>query len=138
MILCNGLIRHLLQNLKKKDKIYLFCRSRNEKSVKFMYRDKKRIKIIPFNENSYLHDEKLLAKYEISKANSIIENVKLKKKINFIKIGFENYHKTKNLNSDKSFPWPCDIVFYKQFNILSLILILASLILLIFKNMILT
>ena len=51
MILCNGLIRHLLQSLEKTDNIYLFCRSRNEKSVKFMYRDKKRIKIIPFNEN---------------------------------------------------------------------------------------
>ena len=38
-------------------------------------------------------------------------------KVNFIKIGFENYHKTKELNPDKNFPWPCDIVFYKQFNV---------------------
>ena len=117
LILCNGLIRHLLKKKYRKNKIYIFCRSRHLKSVNFMYRDQKRIKIIPFNEHPQLKDEKLLAKYEINKAKNIIEKIKLKKKINFIKIGFENYHKTKNLNPDKSFPWPCDIVFYKQFNI---------------------
>ena len=117
MILCNGLIRYLLRNKYKKNKVYIFCRSRHLKSVNFMYRDQKRIKIIPFNENPKLKDEKLLAKYETNKARNIIKKVKLKKKINFISIGFENYHKTKNLNPDKSFPWPCDIVFYKQFNI---------------------
>ena len=117
MILCNGLIRYLLKKKYRKNKIYIFCRSRHLKSVNFMYRDQKRIKIIPFNENPYLNDEKLLAKYETYKVRKIIEKVKLKKKINFISIGFENYHKTKELNPDKSFPWPCDIVFYKQFNI---------------------
>ena len=61
--------------------------------------------------------KKLLVKYEINKARNIIKKIKSKKKINFISIGFENYHKTQRLNPDKSFPWPCDIVFYKQFNI---------------------
>ena len=70
MILCNGLIRYLLKN-KNKNKIYIFCRSRHLKSVKFMYRDEKRIKIIPFNENPKLKDEKLLAKYEVNKAINI-------------------------------------------------------------------
>ncbi len=117
MILCNGLIRYLLKKKYKKNKIFIFCRSRNLKSVNFMYRDEKRIKIIPFNESLKLNDEKLLAKYEIDKVRNIIEKIKLKKKINFIKIGFENYHRIKETNPDKSFPWPCDIVFYKQFNI---------------------
>ena len=117
MILCNGLIRCLLQNKDKKDKIYIFCRSCHLKAVKFMYRDKKRIKIISFNENINLKDEKLLAKFETNKAEQIVGKIKSKKKINFIRIGFENYHKTQNLNPDKSFPWPCEIVFYKQFNI---------------------
>ena len=117
MILCNGLIRNILEKKNKKDKIYIFCRSRHLKSVKFMYRDEKRIKIIPLNESSKLNDEKLLAKYEFNKVRKIIEEIESRKKINFIRIGFENYHKTKNLNPDKSFPWPCDIVFYKQFNI---------------------
>ena len=117
MILCNGLVRHLLESKNKRDKIYIFCRSRHLKSVKFMYRDEKKIKIVPLNENLNLKDEKLLAKYETNKARNIIEKIKLKKKINFISIGFENYHKTAELNTDKSFPWPCDIVFYKQFNI---------------------
>ena len=82
-----------------------------------MYRDQKRIKLISFNENPNLNDEKLLAKYEINKAIHIVDKEKSKKKLNFIKIGFENYQKVKNLNPDKNFPWPCDIVFYKQFNI---------------------
>ena len=117
MILCNGLIRHMLESKNKRNKIYIFCRSRYLKSVKFMYRDEKTIKIIPFNENPNLKDEKLLAKYEFYKVRKIIEKIESKKKINFIKIGFENYHKTKNLNPDKNFPWPCEVVFYKQFNI---------------------
>jgi adenylate kinase family enzyme len=97
MILCNGLIRYLLQNKDKKDKIYIFCRSRYLKSVKFMYRDEKRIKIISFNENLNLKDEKLLAKFETNKAEKIVDKIKLNKKIDFIKIGFENYHKTRNV-----------------------------------------
>ena len=117
MILCNGLIRYLLKKKYKKNKIYIFCRSRHLKSVNFMYRDQKRITIIPFNENQKLKDEKLLVKFEINKVLNIIEKIKLKKRINFITIGYENYHKTKELNLDKNFPWPCDIVFYKQFNI---------------------
>jgi hypothetical protein len=117
MILCNGLVRYLLKKKFRNNKIYLFCRSRHLKAIKFMYRDQKRIKLIPFNENPKLKDEKLLAKYEVNKTENIIQKIKLKKKINFIRIGFENYHKTKQSNPDKDFPWPCDIVFYKQFNV---------------------
>ncbi len=117
VILCNGLVRYLLKKKFRNNKIYIFCRSRHLKAIKFMYRDQKRIKLIPFNENPKLKDEKLLAKYEVNKTENIIQKIKLKKKINFIRIGFENYHKTKELNPDKDFPWPCDIVFYKQFNV---------------------
>ena len=58
MILCNGLVRHLLKKKYKKNKIYIFCRSQHLKSVNFLYRDQKRIKLIPFNENPNLKDEK--------------------------------------------------------------------------------
>jgi len=81
-----------------------------------MYRDQKQIKLIPLNENFKLKNEKLLIKYE----GKFIENYIKKKNIKkhkLITVGFENYHKTKNLNSDKKHPWPCDIIFYKQFNI---------------------
>ena len=44
MILCNGLVRHLLEKTYKRGKIYIFCRSRNLRSVKFMYRDEKELK----------------------------------------------------------------------------------------------
>ena len=115
MILCNGLIRILS---KKNNNSYLniFCRSKHLKLIQFMYRDHKRIKLIPINEHPKLTDEKLLIKYEAK----FIQNYIKKNKINndeIITIGFENYHKIKNLNPDKKHPWPCEIIFYKQFNI---------------------
>ena len=58
VILCNGLVRYLLKKKFRNNKIYIFCRSRHLKAIKFMYRDQKRIKLIPFNENPKLKDEK--------------------------------------------------------------------------------
>tara|TARA_Y100000590_G_scaffold441662_1_gene568721 strand:- start:682 stop:1440 length:759 start_codon:yes stop_codon:yes gene_type:complete len=81
-----------------------------------MYRDKKSIKLIPYNEPKKLTDEKLLLKYEAK----FIQNYINKNKIGndkIITIGFENYNKVKKLNPDKKHPWPCEIIFYKQFKI---------------------
>ena len=81
-----------------------------------MYRYNKSIKLIPYNEPSKLIDEKLLLKYEAK----FIENYIKKNKINndeIITIGFKNYDKIKKLNPDKKHPWPCEIIFYKQFKI---------------------
>ena len=115
MILCNGLIR-ILSKKYSNNYLNIFCRSRHIKLIRFMYRDQKKIKLIPLNENNKLKNEKLLMKYE----GKFIENYLKKKNIKkdrIITIGFEHYHNTKNLNPDKKRPWPCDIVFYKQFNI---------------------
>lgn len=73
MIICNGLIRILS---KKNNTSYLniFCRSRYLKLIKFMYRDHKSIKLIPYNEHPKLTDEKLLLKYE---AKFIQKKIKL-------------------------------------------------------------
>jgi len=115
MILCNGLIRILS---KKYENFYLniFCRSKHINLIKFMYRDNKKIKLVPLMENPDLKNEKLLARYEGKFIENYLKDKNIKKQ-SVITIGFENYHKTKNLNPDKKRPWPCDIVFYKQFNI---------------------
>ena len=115
MILCNGLIRVLS---KKYGNYYLniFCRSKHINLIKFMYRDQKKIKLIPLNESPELKNEKLLIKYEGKFIKNYIKKNNIKKQ-KLVTVGFENYHKTKNLNTDKKHPWPCDIVFYKQFNI---------------------
>ena len=115
MILCNGLIRILL---KKNTNCYLniFCRSKHLGLIKFMYRDNKRIKLIPLKEESKLTDEKYLIRYEEKFIKNYIKKNNINKK-NIITVGYENYHRVKNLNKDKSRPWPCDIIFYKQFNI---------------------
>mgnify|MGYP002037216123 FL=1 len=115
MILCNGLIRILS---KKNNNSYLniFCRSKHLKLIQFMYRDKKSIKLIPYNEPKKLTDEKLLLKYEAK----FVQNYIKKNKINndkIITIGFKNYDKIKRLNPDKKHPRPCEIIFYKQFKI---------------------
>ena len=107
MILCNGLIRHILEGKSKKDKIYIFSLNRNLKSTRFMYRDEKRINVIGIDENKNIANE----------VDNIISKVNKKKKIDFIKIGHEFYYPTLNLNLDKEYSWPCDIVFYKQLNI---------------------
>tara|TARA_B100001175_G_scaffold272551_1_gene245776 strand:+ start:1995 stop:2891 length:897 start_codon:yes stop_codon:yes gene_type:complete len=115
MILCNGLIRILSKKYKKFD-LNIFCRSKHLNLIKFMYRDNKRIRLIPLLENSQLTNEKLLIKYEGKFIENYIKKNNIKKQ-DLITIGFEHYHKTKNLNPDKNHPWPCDVVFYKQFNI---------------------
>lgn len=115
MILCNALIRILAR--KNKDKILnLFCRSKHKKLIKYMYRDNKRIKLIDINESPKLIDEKLLMKYEAIFIQNYIKTKSINKK-NYITIGFDNYDKIKKLNPDKKHPWPCEIIFYKQFNI---------------------
>ncbi len=115
MILCNGLIR-ILSKKNNTSFLNIFCRSRHLKLIQFMYRDHKSIKLIPYNEHPELTDEKLLLKYE----EKFIQNYIKKNKISndeIVTIGFENYHKIKNLNPDKKHPWPCEIIFYKQFKI---------------------
>ena len=76
MILCNGLKRILS---KKNNTSYLniFCRSRYLKLIKFMYRDHKSIKLIPYNEHPKLTDEKLLLKYEEKFIQNYIKKIKL-------------------------------------------------------------
>jgi len=115
MILCNGLIRSLLKK-NKNCSINIFCRSKNIKLINFMYRDNKKIKLINMGENPKLINEKLLSKYEEKFITHFLRKKNIPKK-DVITIGFENYQRIKNLNPDKKRPWPCDIIFYKQFNI---------------------
>ena len=114
MILCNGLIRILAKKYTRFN-LNIFCRSKHIKLIKFMYRDNKRIKLIPLDEDSQLTDEKLLMKYEAKFIENFLKKNEIKEKL--ISIGFNDYNRIKNLNSDKKNPWPCDIIFYKQFNI---------------------
>lgn len=106
MILCNGLVRHMLDIRGKKTKFFIFCRVAHIKSIKFMYRDERRIKIIPISNNP---------KKEKSDVKSYLK--KLRAEDEFVKIGHEFYKETSNLNLDNNYPWPCDYNFYKQFNV---------------------
>ena len=115
MILCNGLIR-ILSKKNKYTYLNIFCRSKHIKLIRFMYRDNKKIKLIPLKEDTKLTDEKYLIKYEGKFIENYIKKNNIDKK-NLITIGYENYHRIKNLNKDKKRPWPCDVIFYKQFAI---------------------
>ena len=55
IILCNGLVRHLISKENNSKKIFLICKNSNLKSAKFMYRDIKNLKILAINEKK---DEK--------------------------------------------------------------------------------
>jgi hypothetical protein len=107
IILCNGLVRHLISTENNLKKIFLICKNSNLKSTKFMYRDIKNLKIIGINEKK---DEK-------KEVNLFLKEF-INKEVNYIKIGHEFYVPTEFLNiNSKASRWPCDIVFYKQFNI---------------------
>ena len=107
IILCNGLVRHLISAENNSKKKFLICKNSNLKSAKFMYRDVKNLRILRINEKK---DEK-------KEVNLLLKKF-ANKKVNYIKIGHEFYVPTEFLNIDnKDNRWPCDIVFYKQFNI---------------------
>jgi hypothetical protein len=107
IILCNGLIRHLISIKNNSKKSFLICKNSNLNSAKFMYRDIKNLKIIGINEK----------KNEKNEVNLLLKKFE-KKEINYIKIGHEFYVPTEFLNiNNKGNRWPCDIVFYKQFNV---------------------
>ncbi len=106
MILCNGLVRYFIELRSNVSKFLLFCKRRHLESIKFMYRDQKKIKLIPISDNP--KNENKNVKNYLKKINYNYE---------FIKIGHEFYNHTNNLNKDQNNPWPCDIIFYKQFNI---------------------
>ena len=107
IILCNGLVRHLISTENNSKKIFLICKNSNLKSTKFMYRDIKNLKIIGINEKK---DEK-------KEVNLLLKKF-VNREVNYIKIGHEFYVPTEFLNiNNKDNRWPCDIVFYKQFNV---------------------
>jgi len=107
IILCNGLIRHLISINNNSKKIFFICKNSNLKAAKFMYRDVKNLKIMGINQN----------KNEKNEVNLLLKKFK-NNEINYIKIGHEFYVPTECLNiNNKGNRWPCDIVFYKQFNI---------------------
>ena len=107
LILCNGLIRYLISIENTSKKNFLICKNSNLKSARFMYRDVKNLRIIGINEKK---DEK----EEVSLVLKKFAN----RAVNYIKIGHDFYVPTEFLNiNNKGNRWPCDIIFYKQFNI---------------------
>ena len=105
MILCNGLIRHLISTIPK-GKFYLFCKKSHLKAIKFMYRDLNRLSLVGVSN---------ISKNEVLDVRNHLSNIKFNYEL--IKIGHEFYHPTNALNTNKDSPWPCDVVFYKQFQI---------------------
>tara|TARA_B100001142_G_C14308867_1_gene645859 strand:+ start:367 stop:1170 length:804 start_codon:yes stop_codon:yes gene_type:complete len=107
MISNNGLIRYLIDLNPKTKFFYIFCKKMHEKSIKFMFRDLKKIKIISISNKQ---------KNEKKEVERFLKNQK--KNFEIIKIGHDFYHSTNKLNPDfKSNPWHCTVNFYKQFGL---------------------
>ena len=107
MISNNGLVRYLVELNPKINSFYIFCKKMHADSIRFMFRDLKKIKIINISNNP---------KYEKKE----IERYLKKEKSNYemIKIGHDFYHSTNKLNPDfKANPWHCTVNFYKQFGL---------------------
>jgi len=103
----NGLVRYLIELNPKTKTFYIFCKEMHEKSMKFMFRDIKKVKVITISNNQKSE------KQEIEKYLK-----KQKKNFELIKIGHDFYHATDKLNPDfKTQPWHCTVNFYKQFGL---------------------
>ena len=107
-ILCsNGLIRYLIEINPDAKKYYLFCIDMHMKTVKFQYRDLKKLEIIRISNNE--KTEKKEIERHIKKQKSEHE---------IIKIGHDFYNASLNLNPyKKNCPWHCCVGFYKQFGL---------------------
>ena len=122
-ISCNGLVRTLLKKVEKNENLYLFTPSQYKEMISFMYRDEPKIKIVSLMINEKKIKERTIKKKAINKL--IAEGEAVKKffqsisdqNYEFIKIGFDSYWPTSNLNPDKNMPWTADMIFYKQINI---------------------
>lgn len=107
-ISCNGIVRSILKK-NKKTNIFLFCKKSLTDLVKFMYRDKKNIKLIPIQTKGKSEKE-----YS-DKIENYLKNLKNKHKI--IKIGFENFNKIYNQIYSYNNPVTYDMIFYHQLNL---------------------
>ena len=122
-ISCNGLVRTLLKKVEKNENLYLFTPSQYKEMISFMYRDEPKIKIVSLMINEKKIKERTIKKKAINKL--IAEGEAVKKffqsisdqNYEFIKIGFDSYWPTSNLNPDKYMPWTADMIFYKQMKI---------------------
>lgn len=122
-ISCNGLIRTLLKKVEKNENLYLFTPSQYKEMISFMYRDEPKIKIVSLMINEKKIKGRTIKKKAINKLFAEGEAVeKFLQSISdqnyeFIKIGFDSYWPTSNLNPDKQMPWTADMIFYKQMKI---------------------
>tara|TARA_Y100000741_G_C18211957_1_gene542071 strand:+ start:459 stop:1268 length:810 start_codon:yes stop_codon:yes gene_type:complete len=106
MISNNALIRYLIKVNPKTKSFFILCKKMHFKTIKFMYRDLKKIRIVAISNDQ---------KKEKKEVNRYLKN--FKKDYELIKIGHEFYLPTNNLNPDKNNPWHCTINFYKQFGL---------------------
>lgn len=100
MIHCNGLVRHFLENLDCDNEIYIFFKDKYKLMVDFMYRDEKRINIIPIDHR----------KNEYEQVQSILNKKNVKR---FIRVGHQYYHKLRSQQPHLS----CDQIFYLEYKI---------------------
>ena len=108
MISNNGLIRYLIEINSQAKSFYIFCKKMHTKSISFMFRDLKKIKIVPVTNDT---------KNEKKEVDNYLKKIK-KKDSEIVKIGHDFYHPTGKLNPDfLKNPWHCTINFYKQFGV---------------------
>ena len=104
MIACNGLIRTLITKTHNTI-FYIFCHDKFFKTIKFMYRDEKKIKLISVNTKKNTDEQvELFLK-------------KLKKNEKVIRIGFDNFDKIYKKLYSKKDPIAYDMIFYNQLKI---------------------
>ena len=104
-ISCNGLIRTIINKNKNKNVIYyLFCKKNLYKTIKFMYRDIRNLKLKAISSNP---PDKEVEKHLL----------KLKNTNKIIRIGLEKYQKIYSKLYSKNILSTYDMIFYKQISV---------------------
>lgn len=104
-ISCNGLIRTIINKNKNKNVIYyLFCKKNLYKTIKFMYRDIRNLKLKAISSNP---PDKEVEKHLL----------KLKNTNKIIRIGLEKYQKIYSKLYSKNILSTYDMIFYKQMSV---------------------
>jgi|TARA_B100001063_G_scaffold245224_1_gene280262 plasmid maintenance system antidote protein VapI len=104
-ISCNGFVRSILKK-NRNHLIYLFCKKQYLKLISFLYRDEKKIRLIPIdvkNKSQKIYEKEIELYLK-----------KIKKKNKIYKIGFEKFNDIYEQMYSYSNPVSHEMVFYHQ------------------------
>jgi hypothetical protein len=105
----NGMVRRILKD-HNYEKLYLFCKEKYINLISFMYRDDKRITLIPVSASNTTETEDKVGIEEVKEMNQKLATYMKEEEGDFVSVGFGAYPPIQAANPTLT----CDECFYKQ------------------------